>query len=128
MQDSGHKLSPCPSSPNCVSSLAEDHKHFIEPLRYSGSRDEARQCLSGILDKLARVKVTLAETDYIHAEFRSLIFRFVDDVEFSLPEEGNIIHIKSASRIGYSDLGANRKRVEQIRSVFESRCVQGAQR
>jgi len=127
MQDSGHKLSPCPSSPNCVSSLAEDRKHAIEPLRYSGSRDEARQRLADILDKLARVNVTLAETDYIHAEFRSLIFRFVDDVEFLLPEKGNIIHVKSASRVGYSDLGANRKRVERIRSVFEGRSVQGAQ-
>jgi len=121
MPDSGHKLSPCPSSPNCVSSLAEDRKHAIEPLRYSGSRDEARKRLTGILKKLARVNVTVAETDYIRAEFHSLIFRFVDDVEFLLPERGNIIHVKSASRVGYSDLGANRKRVEQIRSVFEGR-------
>jgi len=121
MPNSEDRLSPCPSSPNCVSSLARDRKHAIEPLRYSGSRDEARQRLIGILDKLARVNVALAETDYIHAEFRSLIFRFVDDVEFLLPEKGNIIHVKSASRVGYSDLGANRKRVERIRSVFESR-------
>ncbi len=119
MQDSGNKLSPCPPAPNCVSSLSEDRKHSIEPLRYIGSRDEARQRLIGILDKLKRVRVTLAETDYIHAEFRSLIFQFVDDVEFLFPDEGNIIHLKSASRIGYSDLGANRKRVERIRLAFE---------
>jgi len=115
------KLSPCPSSPNCVSSLSEDRKHSIEPLRYNGSRDEAWQWLIGILGKLKRVRVTITETDYIRVEFRSLIFRFVDDVEFLLQDEGNIIHVKSASRIGNSDLGANRKRVERIRSAFESR-------
>ena len=121
MQNSGNKFSPCPSSPNCVSSLAEDRKHLIEPLQYSGSRDEARQKLFGILEKLKRVRVTRSETDYIRAEFRSLIFQFVDDVEFLFAEAGNIIHVKSASRVGYSDLGANRRRVEQIRSAFESR-------
>jgi len=121
MQNSKNKLSPCPSSPNCVSSLSEDRKHSIEPLQFTGSRDEARQKLLGILEKLKRARVTRSETDYIHAEFRSAIFQFVDDVEFLFAEEGNIIHLKSASRVGYSDLGANRKRVERIRSAFESR-------
>ena len=114
-------MSPCPSSPNCVSSLSEDRKHFIEPLQFNGSRDEARQELLGILEKQKGVRVTRSETDYIHAEFRSLILKFVDDVEFLFTEEGNIIHVKSASRVGYSDLGANRRRIERIRSVFESR-------
>jgi uncharacterized protein (DUF1499 family) len=121
MQNSGNKLSPCPSSPNCVSSLSEDRKHSIEPLRFDGARDAARQKLLGILGKLKRARVTRSETDYIHAEFRSLIFQFVDDVEFLFAEDGNIIHVKSASRVGYSDLGANRRRVERIRAAFESR-------
>jgi uncharacterized protein (DUF1499 family) len=124
MQHSGNKLSPCPSSPNCVSSLAVDRKHSIKPLKFSGSRDEARQKLLSILEKQKKVRVTRSETEYIHAEFRSLIFQFVDDVEFLFAEEGNIIHIKSASRVGYSDLGANRRRVERIRSDFESRSIQ----
>jgi uncharacterized protein (DUF1499 family) len=119
MKDTGNKLTPCPSSPNCVSSLSEDRKHAIEPLQYTGSRDEARNRLVGILDKQAAARVTINETDYIHAEFRSQIFRFVDDVEFLFSDEEKIIHVKSASRIGYSDLGANRKRVEWIRRVFE---------
>jgi len=121
MPNSGNKISPCPSSPNCVSSLSKDRKHAIEPLQFSGSRDKARQKLLGILEKLNRARVTRSDTDYIRAEFRSLIFQFVDDVEFLFAEEGNIIHVKSASRVGYSDLGANRRRVEQIRSAFESR-------
>jgi uncharacterized protein (DUF1499 family) len=65
--------------------------------------------------------VTVAEADYIHAEFRSLIFQFVDEVDFLFAAEGKIIHVKSASRSGYSDFGTNRKRVEQIRSAFEGR-------
>ena len=119
MKDTGNKLTPCPSSPNCVSSLSDDRKHAIEPLQYTGSRDEARNRLVGILDKQAAARLTINEADYIHAEFRSQIFRFVDDVEFLFSDEEKIIHVKSASRIGYSDLGANRKRVEWIRRVFE---------
>ena len=119
MHNPSNRLTPCPSSPNCVSSLSEDRRHAIEPLQYTGSRDEARERLVGILDKQAAARVTINETDYIHAEFHSQIFRFVDDVEFLFSDEEKIIHVKSASRIGYSDLGANRKRVEWIRRVFE---------
>lgn len=114
-----NKLTPCPTSPNCVSSLSEDRKHFIEPLRYKGPPEEARQRLRGILEKSNRARVTLTEADYIRAEFRSRIFRFVDDVEFLFADQENTIHVKSASRIGYSDLGVNRKRVEKIRAAFE---------
>jgi len=114
-------LTPCPSSPNCVSSLSEDRKHFIEPLRYTGSLEEARQRLCEILEKTNCARVTLSEADYIRAEFRSRIFRFVDDMEFLFADQENTIHVKSASRIGYSDLGVNRKRVERIRTAFEGR-------
>jgi uncharacterized protein (DUF1499 family) len=119
MQNPANRLTPCPSSPNCVSSLSPDRKHAIEPLQYSASRDEARERLVSILDKMKGVRITLAEPDYIHAEFRSQIFRFVDDVEFLFSDEKKIVHVKSASRIGYSDLGANRKRVERLRRAFE---------
>ena len=115
-----NKLTPCPSSPNCVSSLSKDRVHFIEPLQYEGSRKAARQRLIKILNKLTGARVTLTEPDYIRAEFRSRIFQFVDDVEFLFENQRNIIHVKSASRIGYSDFGVNRKRVEKIRAAFES--------
>lgn len=119
MSNSDHKLSPCPSSPNCVSSLSTDPKHSIEALRHSGSRDEARRRILAVLDSQERARVTQTDDNYIHAEFRSLIFKFVDDVEFYFPEEDDIIHVRSASRVGYADFGANRKRVEQIRRDFE---------
>jgi uncharacterized protein (DUF1499 family) len=115
-----NKFSPCPGSPNCVSSQSENKKHFIEPFEYTGNREEARQKLINILEKTKRVLLVKAETDYIHAEYRSFIFRFVDDVELYFPSEDTIIHVKSASRIGYYDFGANRRRVERLRSALEN--------
>ena len=119
MHNPGNRLTPCPSSPNCVSSLSKGRKHTIEPLQYTGSRDETRHRLIGILEKQAAARVIINETDYIHAEFRSRIFKFVDDVEFLFSDENKTIHVKSASRRGYSDLGANRRRVERLRRAFE---------
>jgi uncharacterized protein (DUF1499 family) len=58
--------------------------------------------------------------NYLHVEMRSLMFRFVDDVEFSLAASAGLIHVRSASRVGYSDFGVNRKRVERIRAAFDS--------
>ena len=114
-----NKLTPCPQSPNCVSSLAEDKKHFIAPIPYSGENAEAQQKLLEILNSLKKTRVVSIEGNYIHAEFVSSVFRFVDDVEFYLDDAEKVIQVKSASRTGYSDLGVNRRRVEMIRKKFE---------
>ena len=113
-----NRLKPCPDSPNCVSSFETDPSHYVEPLHYQGSAADARQKLLSILNSTKRVKVVTSEENYIHAEFTSLVFRFVDDVEFYLDEKDPVIHVRSASRVGYSDLGANRKRMEAIRRQF----------
>ncbi len=112
-------LTPCPKTPNCVSSLAEDKKHFIEPIHYRGESAEARSQLLEILHSLKRVRVVKSEDNYIHAEFVSAVFRFVDDVEFYFDDTRKVIQTKSASRIGYSDLGVNRRRLEMIRKRFD---------
>jgi uncharacterized protein (DUF1499 family) len=119
LADGSDKLSPCPDSPNCVSSQSADEAHFIEPLHYSGSPADARQKLIDILENTKRVRLVKVETDYIHAEFRSSVFRFVDDVKFWFPPDKPIIHVKSASRKGYYDFGANRRRVERLRIMLE---------
>ena len=116
-----NRLSPCPDSPNCVSSQSTDSARFIEPLRYTGNLADARQKLIDLLENSKRVRLMRVETDYIHAEFRSLIFHFVDDVEFYFSAEDRIIHVRSASRTGYYDFGVNRRRVERLRSAFENR-------
>ena len=117
--DSRNKCLPCQDSPNCVSSQSVDDAHFIEPLHYTTNMAGARRKLLEILENTKRVHLAKIETDYIHAEFRSLIFRFVDDVTFFFPPDKNIIHVTSASRKGYYDFGENRRRVERLRARFE---------
>ena len=112
------KLSPCPDSPNCVSSQSSNPSHFVEPLAYTDSRAQARARLLKIIESMPRTQIITKTDIFIHAEYTSLVFRFVDDVEFLFEEEKNLIHVRSASRIGYSDLGVNRKRIEAIRQRF----------
>ena len=111
---------PCPSSPNCVSSAhGADQDHFVAPLRYQDTRDQAKTRLLTILHSLPRTTIVEDEEWYVHAECTSLVFRFVDDVEFWFDEREPIIHVRSASRIGHSDFGVNRRRVETIRKQFQ---------
>ena len=108
-------IKACPKSPNCISSLDEDPDHAITPLTYTGSRAEAMACLKRVLASLKRTAIVSETENYLHAEATSLIFRFVDDVDFYFPPDEKTIHMRSASRVGYSDLGVNRRRLEEIR-------------
>ncbi|MFQ3219845.1 MAG: hypothetical protein ACI8R9_002293 [Paraglaciecola sp.] len=115
------QLRACPSTPNCVNSQAKDKEHFIEPIVITNSPSEAKDHILHILKEFKQSKVKVVEDNYIRAEFTSSILRFVDDVEFYFPDtKEGIIHVRSASRIGYSDLGVNRKRIEQIRSKIKA--------
>lgn len=111
-------LKTCPQSPNCVSSQASDPEHAIVPIAYSGTRAEAYTHLKKVLAGMKRTTIVVEKEDYLHAEVKSLIFRFVDDVEFFFPAAEKVIQVRSASRVGYSDMGVNRKRVEEIRRRF----------
>lgn len=115
------RLKPVPATPNAVSSQATDAGHTVAPLRYDGDRDGAMQVLVEILRATPGVTIVTRSPDYLYAEFRSALMGFVDDVEFYLPETGKLVHVRSASRLGYSDLGANRRRVESLRKQFQSR-------
>lgn len=108
------RLQPCPASPNCVSSDAGDATHRIEPFRLVGEPQAAWQALQDTVRAFPRTTIITVTPDYLHAEFRSFLFRFVDDVEFHLRPGDNIIAVRSASRVGYSDLGVNRQRVEDL--------------
>jgi uncharacterized protein (DUF1499 family) len=112
------RLTPCPGLPNCISSQSQDANHRVEPFQYEGSLIQAKARLLQVIEGMARVKITAVEDHYIHAEFTSKIFRFVDDVEFYFDRDHKIIHVRSASRVGYSDLGVNRRRVEKIRQAL----------
>ena len=115
------ELMPCPKTPNCVNSQAADEEHYIKPIQFTGTMEEAKGRLLQILESEKRTKILAVDENYIRVEFTSALFRFVDDVEFYFPNKQDgerVIHIRSASRVGYSDLGVNRKRIEQIRSRF----------
>jgi uncharacterized protein (DUF1499 family) len=116
----GGRLSACPDSPNCVSSQSGDNEHAIAPLRYEGSAESALRQLIKTVQGMKRARIVTVDGPYIHAEFTSFLFRFVDDVEFLLDDGAKTIHVRSASRIGQSDLGVNRKRVGAIRSRFDA--------
>ena len=109
------KLAPCPSSPNCVSSQSSDDAHRIPPLTFSGRAADAMKKLTAIVQTFPRTTVITVSDRYLHAEVTSAIFRFVDDLEFLVDDAAKVIHVRSASRMGYSDLGVNRKRIEQFR-------------
>jgi uncharacterized protein (DUF1499 family) len=100
-----------------VSSLNNEERFHVEPLRFD-DLDSAKTQLLKILRSFKRIRIIATNECYIHAEFTSLIFKFVDDVEIYFDAKESLIHLKSASRIGYSDFGANRKRVEAIRKKF----------
>jgi len=116
----GGRLAACPNSPNCVSSQSADPRHAIDPLRYEGTAEKARELLIEVVSGMKRARMIVAEERYLQAEFTSALFRFVDDVEFLLDSGTKTIHVRSASRVGYSDLGVNRRRVEEIRSRFDA--------
>ena len=116
------RMAPCSSAPHCVSSLAADSDHQVEPLRFSGSRAGAHARLLKLLHALPRTQVVANEPDYVHAEVTSALVRFTDDLEFEFASGpgGGIIQVRSSSRVGYYDFGVNRSRIEALRTAFES--------
>ena len=113
---SNSKLAICPGSPNCVSSDADDTDHYIQPFRLKEPPAEVWRVLQTMLMSKPRTKIITAESDYLHAECRSRLFGFVDDLEMHLRPGKGIIAVRSASRLGYFDFGVNRKRLEMLRS------------
>lgn len=105
------KLAACPGSPNCVNSQSDDAQSKIEPLP-AVSIAEIKKVVEG----MERTTIIEETDNYLYAEFKSQLMGYVDDVEFYLDSAANVVHVRSASRLGKSDLGVNRKRVEAIRS------------
>jgi uncharacterized protein (DUF1499 family) len=108
------RLAPCKRSPNCVSSQADplDKEHYIAPIAYAGTMEALREAIAG----LSLATLVKAEGNYLYAEFRTPFLRFVDDVEFL--KDGEVLHVRSASRLGRRDFKANRNLVEQLRSFL----------
>ena len=112
-------LAPCPDRPNCVCSRGDaSPRHRVEPFAVAGDPATAFTRLKSLLDATPRTVIVTATPDYIHAACRTRL-GFVDDLECHLCPTERVIHIRSASRLGYYDFGANRGRVEALRRRFQ---------
>lgn len=107
-----NQLAACPDSPNCVSSFDTRESHGISPLQ--GNLDQVR----AVLAQMPRAEIITDSGNYLHVEFTSRLMGYVDDVEFLADASQYIVHVRSASRLGYSDMGVNRERVETIRETM----------
>jgi len=108
-----NRLAPCPDSPNCVSSFATAPDQAIAP--FAANIEQVKN----VIAQLNEAKITESTPDYLHVEFTSAVFRFVDDVEFLWDAEQGVTQLRSASRLGYSDLGVNRARIEKLREMLQ---------
>ena len=113
----GH-LAGCPTTPNCVVSQGADADHAIPPILYEGDRTVARANIINILGVVPRTKIVEQTDDYILAQSESRLMGFVDDTEFYFPVDEKVVQVRAAARMGESDLGVNRRRIEQIRLAF----------
>ena len=113
-------LIPCPESPNCVNSqIDKSDSHFIEPIKYTKDLKSAIGDLKTVISKMPKTNLVVEKESYLYFEFTSKLMGYVDDVEFYFDDLNKTIHVRSASRLGKSDLGVNRKRIESIRSELK---------
>lgn len=117
---SKERLAPCPDSPNCVSSFSDNPRHGIDPFPVPRSGRESLDLLKDIVNATNGSEILWTSERAFAAIFTTRL-GFVDDVQFLLDEKVRVIHVRSASRLGYWDLGVNRKRMEAIRREYLSR-------
>ena len=113
------RLSPCPDSPNCVSTQSDDETHNSEALSFRRTLAETMAAIVRVVGEMERTTIITQSDDYLHVEYRTKI-GFVDDVEFLLDKSTRTVHFRSASRVGYSDLGVNRKRMEGFSGLYRN--------
>lgn len=112
------RLAPVPSSPNAVSSQTDEVKKKVAPLAFKLSLAESVAAIDKALKEYGNIKIIKRDAHYIHAVATTGIMRFNDDLEFYFDEASQMIHFRSASRLGYSDMGLNRKRYERIAELY----------
>ena len=118
LRDTAAGLLACPESPNCVSSDAQPGEHFVEPIRFQGNSAAAWAAAQIAVKAMPRTRIVRLEPDFLHAESRSAIMGFVDDLELELRASDKTIAVRSASRVGWSDMGVNRRRVQALRAAM----------
>lgn len=112
------RLAPVPGSPNAVSSQADDPEKKVAPIPFSGSLEQTRALVKKALEAHGNIEIKQEDRDYIHAVSTSPRMRFKDDLEFYFNETERLVHFRSASRVGYSDLGVNRARYDRLAALL----------
>jgi uncharacterized protein (DUF1499 family) len=113
----GH-LQACPKSPNCVCSCQDDKAHYISPLPFSS--EKTLEQIQAFLSKHYIAQVVQRTPDYLHVVVTTSVLRFKDDLEFVVDREKGVVEVRSGSRVGYSDVGVNRARIEALRTFLKS--------
>ncbi|MCA0983954.1 DUF1499 domain-containing protein [Halobacillus yeomjeoni] len=114
------ELAACPKSPNCVSTQETDEEKRLEPLPFNGDLEETKTYVRQILNQMDRTTIEVEDGNYFHVISKTKLIGFKDDVEFYFDQDAQLVHFRSASRVGYSDLGANRKRMETFSELYLS--------
>lgn len=112
------KLAPCPSSPNCVSTQSTDDAKKMSPLPFKGTMKETKDKIIDIVKGYSGTTIVEEREDYLHTTFKTKLLKFTDDVEFYFDEDEQVVHFRSASRMGYSDLGKNKSRMNEISNSY----------
>ena len=114
-----HQLKPCPESPNCVSTQTQQKSKQMDPIPFELDPKEVLKVIKGVVENLPNTHLEKESLNYLHYTFKSAIFRFTDDVEFLIDAGQKLIHFRSASRTGYSDMGVNKKRMTELTAGIE---------
>jgi uncharacterized protein (DUF1499 family) len=114
------KFHPCPEKQVCVSTQSpkSDEKHYMDPITYSNSKEEAKNKIKKVINSFKRTEIKEESENYIHSTFTTFLFRFTDDVEFLIDDKEKVIHFRSQSRIGGYDWGKNRSRMKKFKKKF----------
>ncbi len=111
------RLRPCPNTPNCVCSEDRGRSSFIEPLTFKDSPKHSWESIKSVIRDMGG-NIEQEQDGYIRATFTTTFFRFIDDLELRMDETNKIFQVRSTSRVGHSDMGTNRRRVENLRARF----------
>jgi len=112
------RLKPCSDKGNCVNSQDKSGYAEMEPIPFRGDLEETRARLVRVIKEMDRSQIIKHTTDYIYVEFRSLMWGFIDDVELYFDEANQVVHFRSSSRFGRSDMGVNRDRMKDLSERF----------
>ena len=115
------KLADCPNTPNCQASVATRESQLVAPFRFSSEPDQVIDVLANIIRELPRYTIVTQQADYLHATFKTALMGYTDDIEFRLNDQKTWLDVRSASRLGKSDFGANRKRITFLRELTNAK-------